>query len=233
LSYGDSVISLLAIGTDGAVVQEQNYEKERRRMVARQIERRGIRDKRVLQAMREVPRHQFVPIAALPHAYADRPLPIGFGQTISQPYIVAFMAEHLLLNPEDRVLEVGTGSGYQAAVLSRLVTQVLSIEIVDELILRATSDLQRLGYQNILVKSGDGYAGWPDFAPFDAIIVAAALDHIPKPLIDQLREGGRLIIPIGDAHDQQLMLVKKNAGGLRQRPICPVRFVPFTRKAED
>jgi protein-L-isoaspartate(D-aspartate) O-methyltransferase len=227
------VISLLAIGTDGAVVQEQNYEEERRRMVARQIERRGIRDKRVLQAMGDVPRHQFVPIATLSDAYADRPLPIGFGQTISQPYIVAFIAEHLSLNPEDRVLEVGTGSGYQAAVLSRLVTQVFSIEIVDELILRATSDLQRLGYQNILIKSGDGYRGWPEFAPFEAIVVAAALDHIPQPLIDQLGDGGRLIIPIGDAHDQQLMLIEKNQGGLRRRAICPVRFVPFTRKAEE
>jgi protein-L-isoaspartate(D-aspartate) O-methyltransferase len=227
------VISLLAIGTDGAVVQKQNYEKERRRMVIRQIERRGIRDKSVLQAMGEVPRHEFVPIAALPNAYEDRPLPIGFGQTISQPYMIAFIAEHLLLDLEDRVLEVGTGSGYQAAVLSRLVTQVFSIEIVQELILRATSDLQRLGYQNILVKSGDGYEGWPEFAPFDAIVVAAALDHIPQPLIDQLREGGRLIIPIGNALDQQLMLVEKDAGGFRRRPICPVRFVPFTRKAED
>jgi protein-L-isoaspartate(D-aspartate) O-methyltransferase len=227
------VISLLSIGADGPVVQAQNYEKERRRMVFRQIERRGIRDKRVLQAMGEVPRHEFVPIAALPNAYADRPLPIGFGQTISQPYIVAFVAEHLKLDPEDRVLEVGTGSGYQAAVLARLVTQVFSIEIVDELILRATSDLQRLGYQNILVKSGDGYEGWPEVAPFDAIIVAAALDHIPQPLIDQLREGGRLIIPIGNMIDQQLMLVEKEAGEIRRRAICPVRFVPFTRKAAD
>ena len=148
------MISLLAIGTDGAVVQEQNYEKARRRMVVRQIEHRGISDKRVLRAMGEVPRHEFVPIAALANAYDDRPLPIGFGQTISQPYIVAFIAEHLLLDPKDRVLEVGTGSGYQAAVLSRLVTQVFSIEIVEELILRATSDLKRLGYQNIHIRSG-------------------------------------------------------------------------------
>jgi protein-L-isoaspartate(D-aspartate) O-methyltransferase len=153
------VISLLAIGTDGAVVQGQNYENERRRMVIRQIEHRGIRDKRVLQAMGEVPRHEFVPLAALPNAYEDRPLSIGFGQTISQPYIVAFMAEHLLLDPKDRVLEVGTGSGYQAAVLSRLVTQVFSIEIVEELIFRATSDLKRLGYQNILVRRSTADSG--------------------------------------------------------------------------
>jgi protein-L-isoaspartate(D-aspartate) O-methyltransferase len=227
------VISLLAIGTDGAVVQGQNYEEERRTMVVRQIERRGISDKRVLQAMGEVPRHEFVPSEARTNAYDDRPLPIGFGQTISQPYIVAFMAEHLLLEPADRVLEVGTGSGYQAAVLSRLVTQVFSIEIVDELILRATSDLKRLGYQNVLVKSGDGYEGWPEFAPFDAVTVAAALDHIPQPLISQLREGGRMVIPIGNAHDQQLLLIEKHAGELRRRAICPVRFVPFIRKADD
>jgi protein-L-isoaspartate(D-aspartate) O-methyltransferase len=227
------MISLLATGMDSAVVQAQNYERERRRMVARQIERRGISDKRVLQAMGEVPRHEFVPSEARGNAYDDRPLPIGCGQTISQPYIVAFMAEQLLLEPADRVLEVGTGSGYQAAVLSRLVTQIFSIEIVDELILRATSDLKRLGYQNILVKRGDGYQGWPEFAPFDAITVAAALDHIPQPLIDQLREGGRMVIPVGNPHDQQLLLIERQAGELRRQAICPVRFVPFTRKAED
>ena len=227
------MISLLAIGTDSAVVQSQNYEEERRRMVFRQIERRGISDKRVLDAMGEVPRHEFVPSEARVNAYEDRPLPIGFGQTISQPYIVAFMAEHLLLESSHRVLEVGTGSGYQAAVLSKLVKQVFSIEIVDELILRSTSDLKRLGYQNILVKNGDGYEGWMEFAPYDAITVAAALDHIPPPLISQLREGGRMVMPIGNTQDQQLLLVEKYAGGLRRRAICPVRFVPFTRKAGD
>ena len=214
-------------------MQGQNCEEERRRMVARQIERRGIRDKRVLQAMEEVPRHEFVPSEARVNAYADHPLPIGFGQTISQPYIVAFMAERLSLESADRVLEVGTGSGYQAAVLSRLVTQIFSIEIVDELILRATCDLKRLGYQNILVKSGDGYQGWPEFAPFDAITVAAALDHIPQPLISQLREGGRMVIPIGNTLDQQLWLIEKQRDGVRQRAICPVRFVPFLRKVDD
>jgi protein-L-isoaspartate(D-aspartate) O-methyltransferase len=227
------VISLLAIGTDGAVVRGQNYEEERRGMVARQIERRGISDKGVLRAMEEVPRHEFVPSEARTYAYEDRPLEIGFGQTISQPYIVAFMAERLLLKPADRVLEVGTGSGYQAAVLSRLAAQVFSIEIVGELILRATRDLKRLGYQNILVKGGDGYEGWPEFAPFDSIIVAAALDHIPQPLIRQLRESGRMVIPVGNAHDQQLLLIEKHATGLRRKAICPVRFVPFTRKTVD
>jgi protein-L-isoaspartate(D-aspartate) O-methyltransferase len=227
------VISLLAIGMDGAVAHGQSYEREHRAMVARQLERRGISDKRVLRAMEEVPRHEFVPSEARAHAYDDRPLPIGFGQTISQPYIVAFMAERLELKPADRLLEVGTGSGYQAAVLSRLVTQIFSIEIVDELILRATLDLQRLGYENILVKKGDGYEGWPEHAPFDAITVAAALDHIPQPLIGQLREGGRMVMPVGNTNDQQLLLIEKFAGGLRRRAICPVRFVPFTRKARD
>lgn len=202
-------------------------------MVVRQIERRGISDERVLDAMGVVPRHEFVPSEARIHAYDDRPLPIGFGQTISQPYIVAFMAEHLLLESSYRVLEVGTGSGYQAAVLSKLVKQVFSIEIVDDLILRSTSVLKRLGYQNVLVKNGDGYEGWLEFAPFDAITVAAALDHIPPPLISQLREGGRMVMPIGNSHDQQLLLVEKCMGGLRRRSICPVRFVPFTRKAGD
>jgi protein-L-isoaspartate(D-aspartate) O-methyltransferase len=227
------VISLLSTGTDSAVVQGQNYEEERRRMVVRQIARRGISDQRVIQAMGEVPRHEFVPSQARADAYEDRPLPIGFGQTISQPYIVAFILERLLLESSDRVLEVGTGSGYQAAVLSRLVKQVFSIEIVDELIFRATGDLRRLGYQNILVKSGDGYHGWPEHAPFDAITVAAALDHIPPSLTSQLREGGRLVIPIGNAQDQQLWLVEKQAGELQRQAICPVRFVPFTRKAGD
>jgi protein-L-isoaspartate(D-aspartate) O-methyltransferase len=200
--------------------------------VVRQIERRGVTDKRVLQAMGEVPRHEFVPSEARSEAYNDHPLPIGFGQTISQPYIVAFMAEQLFLQPSDRLLEIGTGSGYQAAVLSKLVSCVYSMEIVDELIVRATSDLKRLGYQNILVRSGDGYRGWSEFAPFDAITVAAALDHVPKALTAQLCEGGRMLIPVGNPQDQQLMLIEKHADGLRRRAICPVRFVPFTRKAD-
>jgi protein-L-isoaspartate(D-aspartate) O-methyltransferase len=227
------VISLLAIGPDGSRVPAQNFEEERRRMVAQQIERRGISDRRVLEAMREVPRHEFVPTAARTRSYSDQPLPIGFGQTVSQPYIVAFMLEHLLLRSTDRVLEVGTGSGYQAAVLSKLVAQVFSIEIIHELINRATGDLQRLGYRNILMKCGDGYQGWPEFAPFDAITVAAAPDHIPQPLIGQLREGGRMVIPVGDTFDQELLLIEKFPGALRKRVMCPVRFVPFTRRADN
>jgi protein-L-isoaspartate(D-aspartate) O-methyltransferase len=227
------VISLLGLGTDSTPAEAQNYERARSLMVLRQLEHRGISDKRVLQAMGEVPRHEFVPNEARSTAYGDHPLPIGFGQTISQPYIVAFMAERLALEPADRLLEVGTGSGYQAAVLSRLVKQIFSIEIVDELILRATYDLKRLEYQNILLKKGDGYEGWPEFAPFDAITVAAALDHIPQPLVDQLREGGRMMIPVGNDHHQQLFLIEKKPSGLCRRAICPVRFVPFTRKAGD
>jgi protein-L-isoaspartate(D-aspartate) O-methyltransferase len=227
------VISLLGLGADSEPAESPSYEGERRTMVVRQLEHRGISDERVLRAMGEVPRHEFVPIQERSAAYGDHPLPIGFGQTISQPYIVAFMAERLLLQPADRLLEVGTGSGYQAAVLSRLVKQVFSIEIVDELILRATCDLKRLDYQNVLVKKGDGYEGWPEFAPFDAITVAAALDHIPQPLIDQLREGGRMMIPVGNDHDQQLLLIEKNPNGICRRAICQVRFVPFTRKAGD
>jgi protein-L-isoaspartate(D-aspartate) O-methyltransferase len=227
------VISLLAIGSDGSPVQTQNFEEERRRMVVQQIERRGICDRRVVEAMREVPRHEFVPTAVKTRAYHDHPLPIGFGQTISQPYIVAFMLEQLLLRATDRVLELGTGSGYQAAILSKLVAKVFSIEIVDELSHRAAADFQRLGYQNIFVKRGDGYEGWPEFAPFDAITVAAALDHVPQPLIGQLREGGRMVIPVGDALDQNLLLMEKSSGAMRKRVMCPVRFVPFTRKAAD
>jgi len=227
------VISLLAIGSDGSPVQAQNFEEERRRMVVQQIESRGICDRRVLEAMREVPRHEFVPSAVKTRAYNDHPLPIGFGQTISQPYIVAFMLERLLLRATDRVLELGTGSGYQAAVLSKLVAKVFSIEIIDELSHRAAADFQRLGYRNILLKSGDGYEGWPEFAPFDAITVAAAPDHVPQPLIGQLREGGRMVIPVGDTLDQSLLLIEKRSGAMRKRVVCSVRFVPFTRKATD
>jgi len=199
-------------------------------MVVHQIERRGICDRRVLEAMREVPRHEFVPSAVKTRAYHDHPLPIGFGQTISQPYIVAFMLEHLLLREKDRVLELGTGSGYQAAILSKLVAQVFSIEIIAELNRRASADFQRMGYRNILLKNGDGYGGWPEFAPFDAITVAAAPDHIPQPLIGQLREGGRMVIPVGNTLDQNLLLVEKRSGAMRKLVLCPVRFVPFIRR---
>lgn len=203
---------------------------ERERMVAEQIAtaRRGVRDPRVLEAMRRVPRHAFVPAALQAEAYADRPLPIGFEQTISQPYVVAFMTEQLALQPGERVLEIGTGSGYQAAVLAVLAHEVRSIEIVPELAERASRDLARLGYTNVFVRAGDGYQGWPEAAPFDAIIVTCAPDHVPRPLVDQLREGGRMIIPVGDQGSQSLHVLRKAGGRVEERAVLPVRFVPMT-----
>jgi protein-L-isoaspartate(D-aspartate) O-methyltransferase len=223
------VISLVGDGSDGATAQGGDSEEERFKMVARQIERRGIHDKRVLQAMRDVPRHEFVPHESRGRAYDDCALPIGFGQTISQPYIVAFTVANLALCAEDRVLEVGAGSGYQSAVISRLVGEVYAIEIIDELVFRASRDLHRLRYDNVLVRRGDGYNGWAERAPFDAIAVAAALDHVPRPLVNQMREGARMVIPIGTAAGQHLVLVEKEREGMRTQALCPVRFVPFVR----
>ena len=223
------MISLLGEGFDGATPQGDDSEERRFRMVACQIERRGIRDERVLQAMRDVLRHEFVPRESRNRAYEDCALPIGFGQTISQPYIVAFTIANLSLHPGDRVLEVGAGSGYQSAVISRLVAEVYAIEILDELVFRATRDLHRLHFDNVLVRKGDGYNGWPELAPFDAVAVAAALDHIPRPLVNQMREGARMVIPIGTSAGQQLVLVEKEREGIRTRALCPVRFVPFVR----
>jgi protein-L-isoaspartate(D-aspartate) O-methyltransferase len=227
------VISLLGAGMGGSTAEERKAEEERRKMVALQIERRGIHEERVLRAMREVPRHEFVPRELRESAHDDCALPIGFGQTISQPYIVGLTLAHLALHAEDCVLEVGAGSGYQAAILSRLVAQVFAIEIVEELVRRAIFDLQRLHYDNVQIRNSDGYQGWLERAPFDSIAVAAALDHVPHPLVTQLRTGGRMVIPIGNATGQQLMLVEKGMDGVRMRPLCPVRFVPFTRKALD
>jgi protein-L-isoaspartate(D-aspartate) O-methyltransferase len=200
-------------------------------MVKRQIEDRGVQDPRVLAAMREVPRHEFVPEEMRSSAYEDRPLGIGHGQTISQPYIVAFMTEHLAPKTTDRILEIGTGSGYQAAILAKLVAEVYSIEIVDELAKNATATLKRLGIKNVHTKSGDGYQGWPEHAPFDAIIVTCAPDHIPNPIVTQLKEGGRLIIPVGDAGNQALYLLTKKDGKIERQSVLPVRFVPMTGKA--
>jgi protein-L-isoaspartate(D-aspartate) O-methyltransferase len=199
-------------------------------MVEDQIKGRGVTDSRVTEVMSSVPRHEFVPENYRTHAYEDHPLPIGYGQTISQPYIVAFMTEQLRSQPTDRVLEIGTGSGYQAAVLSKLVAEVYTIEIVKPLAQRAETDLRRLNYSNVKVKAGDGYKGWPEHAPFDAIIVTAAPDHVPQPLIDQLKEGGRMIIPVGGREMQQLYLLEKHVGKLTQRAVLPVNFVPLTRE---
>jgi len=210
--------------------REARWAAEREEMVRSQIAARDVRDPRVLDAMRKVPRHRFVPLAERDRAYRDRPLPIGFGQTISQPYVVAAMTELLRPKSTDRVLEIGTGSGYQAAVISRLVARVYTIEIVPELAERARETLAELGYASIEVSSGDGYRGIPSEAPFDGILVTAAPDEIPQPLIEQLAIGGRMVIPVGSAY-QELTVVEKTDRGIRKHSVFPVRFVPMTGEA--
>ena len=207
---------------------EPDFTTLRNRMVKEQLA--GITNQRVLTAMTTVPRHELVPEKLRPNAYDDSPLPIGYDQTISQPYIVAFMTEQLRPRPADRVLEIGTGSGYQAAVLSTLVAEVYTIEIVEPLAQRAEADLRRLGYKNVKVKAGDGYQGWPEAAPFDAIIVTCAPEQVPQPLIDQLKQGGRMMIPVGDAREQYLHLLEKRGTNIQRRAVLPVRFVPMTGK---
>jgi protein-L-isoaspartate(D-aspartate) O-methyltransferase len=201
-------------------------------MVAEQIAARDVTDPRVLAAMRQVPRHLFVPADEQASAYDDRPLPIGHGQTISQPYIVALMTELARPKATDRALEIGTGSGYQAAVLSKLVGEVYSIEIVEPLAVEAKARLARVGCTNVITRIGDGYGGWPEKAPFDLIVVTAAPDHVPPPLIAQLKPGGRLVIPVGEVFSvQELVVIEKDAGGkTRTERITPVRFVPLRRK---
>ena len=200
---------------------------ERLSMVETQIERRGVKDERVLEAMRKVPRHLFVPEDQRDQAYNDYPLPIGYGQTVSQPYIVGLMTELLQIGPEGRVLEIGTGSGYQAAILAELAREVFTIEIVEPLALSARDLLENMGYTNIRVRAGDGFFGWPEKAPFDGIILTAAPEKVPQPLLDQLKEGGRLVIPEGKFY-QDLVVYEKIDGGTRRREVIPVRFVPMT-----
>ena len=213
-----------------AAIAADRVEDERRSMVARQIKARGIKDKDVLRAMSTVPRHLFVPKNLRRRAYADIPLPIGHGQTISQPYIVAYMTEVIQPESHHRVLEIGTGSGYQAAVLAELTGRVYTIEIVPELAKDAKDRLKKIGYTNVEARQGDGYYGWPEASPFDAIVVTAAAEFIPPPLIEQLKEGGRMIIPVGSPfYVQHLMLVEKNQGRITTRSLLPVRFVPFRR----
>ncbi|MDD5507578.1 MAG: protein-L-isoaspartate(D-aspartate) O-methyltransferase [Bacteroidales bacterium] len=210
------------------------YVAEREKMVREQIRARGVHDEATLRAMREVPRHLFVPESLQPVAYGDYPLPIGQGQTISQPYIVAYMTAVVEPQANFRVLEIGTGSGYQAAVLAEIVDSVYTIEIVKELAESAGERLQRLQYRNIVVKYGDGYAGWREHAPFDAIIVTAGAEEIPPPLFEQLREGGKMVIPVGSVHTaQSLLLVTKKNGKMTKTNLMPVRFVPFTREKES
>jgi protein-L-isoaspartate(D-aspartate) O-methyltransferase len=217
---------------DGAAPPDQHddiYARRRQQMVDDQMRARDIRDPRVLAAMQKVPRHRFVREGDVDAAYADSPIAIGFGQTISQPYIIAYMTEALALPPSARVLEIGTGSGYQAAILGELAGEVYTIEIVPELAARSSALLAELGYANVHVRSGDGYAGWPEHAPFDSIIVTAAPDHIPQPLVDQLKPGGRLVVPVGRG-DQDLLVMVRTADGLREESRLPVRFVPLTRR---
>ncbi len=207
------------------------YALAREAMVREQLEARGIRDPRVLAAMRSVPRHEFVQAAHRDAAYQDRPLPIGHEQTISQPYVVAAMTESLALDGDEKVLEVGTGSGYQAAVLAEIAEQVFSIEIVEALAVSAREALERGGYQNVRVRVGDGYQGWPEQAPFDAIIVTAAPDHVPQPLVDQIAVGGRMVLPVG-RDIQELLLIKRTPEGVDRERLLGVRFVPMRGEAE-
>ena len=211
--------------------KEDVYRLQREKMVADQIVARGVKDEKVLFSMGTVPRHKFVSEDLINSAYEDRPLPIGLGQTISQPYIVALMTQLLGLGEKDKVLEVGTGSGYQAAILSGIVKEVYTIEIFEELGASAGKRLKDLGYQHIKVKVADGYYSWPEEAPFDAIIVTCAATHIPPPLIKQLKDGGTMCIPVGSVFwTQNLMLVKKKDGKITARSVLPVRFVPLLGK---
>ncbi|MGD9310871.1 MAG: protein-L-isoaspartate(D-aspartate) O-methyltransferase [Desulfosarcina sp.] len=219
------MIAVQAIGLTGAWANE--FEQRRQQMVDRQLRARDIVDTRVLAAMARVPRHLFVPPDMRDLAYRDSPLPIGYDQTISQPYIVALMSQLLSVRPGHRVLEIGTGSGYQAAVLAEMGASVYSIEIVPQLGRQAEKTLQPLGYDNIQLKIGDGYQGWPAHAPFDAIIVTCAPTRVPEPLKDQLAEGGRMAIPVGQRFYQRLLLLTKDKGAIKQQKIVDVRFVPM------
>jgi protein-L-isoaspartate(D-aspartate) O-methyltransferase len=226
-----AVAGLMALGAVAALpAQSRDVAAERAKMVEEQIRRRGVTDPRVLDAMRRVPRERFVPSEMTARAYDDSPLPIGQGQTISQPFIVAYMADALEISPGHKVLEIGTGSGYHAAVLGQLSRAVYTIEIVPELARRATATLKSLGYINVHVREGDGFAGWPEQAPFDRILVTAAPEQIPEPLLDQLATGGRLVLPLGaQGRTQWLTVVEKTPKGVIERRTIPVQFVPFTR----
>ena len=216
-----------------AVAADDPFAPARQRMVAELASLgRGITNARVLAAMGKVPRHEFVPEHLRSQAYQDRPLPIGHGQPISEPYIVAFMTEQLEPKPADRVLEIGTGSGYQAAVLAELTAEVYTIEIIKDLANQAAASLKRLGYTNVHARTGDGYKGWPEAAPFDAIIVTCAPEKVPQPLIDQLKDGGRMIIPVGSSSKQKLVLLRKHDGKLDRQAVLPIRFVPMTGQAQ-
>jgi protein-L-isoaspartate(D-aspartate) O-methyltransferase len=229
------VLCLFSLCTDshGEELRTEHFTARRERMVREQIEARGITDTKVLNALRKVERHRFVPDNLASEAYTDSPLPIGEGQTISQPYIVAFMTQILGLDVTKKVLEVGTGSGYQAAILAEICREVYTVEIIDSLAEQAKQRLSELGYLNIRVKTGDGYQGWKEFAPFDAILVTCAPTHIPDPLKEQLAEGGRMVIPVGERRVQELVLLRKEKGRLIQESVLPVRFVPMLKDKEN
>jgi protein-L-isoaspartate(D-aspartate) O-methyltransferase len=225
--------AMAATGCGQQVPSSADFAAQRKQMVQQQLKPRGIKDERVLAAMAKVPRDEFVPVDERGDAYEDGPLPIGYDQTISQPYIVAFMTEQLRPKPADRVLEIGSGSGYQAAILAELVADVYTIEIIEPLAKTAEATLQHLGYRNVHLKVGDGYRGWPEEAPFDAIIVTCAPDKVPQPLADQLKEGGRMVIPVGERFAQQLYLLEKKNGQLKESVTLPVRFVPMVRSKDE
>ncbi len=208
--------------------EDKQWEKDAELMVQQQLKARGIDESRVLEAMRSVPRHEFVPDTHRPLAYSDRALPIGHGQTISQPYIVALMTELAQVKDQDRVLEVGTGSGYHAAVLAQLGQEVYSVEIIEELADSARQRLQRMGYANVRVRAGDGFQGWPEFAPFDAIVVTCAPPEVPEPLQEQLAPGGNLVVPVGEDWQELKVLSKKEDGTWEEESVIRVRFVPMT-----
>ena len=221
------ILSLSSVFVYGQI----DHKQLRENMIKEQLLARDISDPATLKAMRTVPRHEFVPPDMQPYAYADNPLPIGMKQTISQPYIVAYMTQVLKLKEHNRVLEVGTGSGYQAAILGQIVDTVYTIEIVEALAFTAKNKLSSLGYNNIIVKTGDGYLGWPEKGPFDAIIVTAGAEEVPEPLLNQLKEGGRMIIPVGPHNGiRQLLLMTKKSGKIKTKEVMAVRFVPLTRK---
>ena len=225
-----AVIATTGCGQQSSTTAD--FALQRQRMVEQQLKPRGINDVRVLAAMAKVPREEFIPVDARAGAYEDGPLPIGYDQTISQPYVVAFMTEQLRPKQGDRVLEIGSGSGYQAAILAELMAEVYTMEIVGPLAKTAEATLQRLGYQNVHIKVGDGYKGWPEEAPFDAIIVTCAPENVPQPIVDQLKDGGRMVIPVGERFAQQLYLLEKKNGQLKESATLPVRFVPMLREAQ-
>lgn len=213
--------------------QEDAFRKDREEMVVQTIEKRGVKDQAVLKSMKTVKRHLFVPENNVANAYDDRPLPIGYGQTISQPFIVAYMTEVINPKPEYKVLEIGTGSGYQAAVLAEIVKEVYTIEIIPELGNAAAARLKKLGYANVNVNVTDGYFGWAEHGPYDAIVVTAAAEFVPPPLIEQLKDGGKIVIPVGSPFmNQMLMLIEKKGKKITTKSLMPVIFVPFTRKKD-